>query len=502
MKFPLFINNLTLQECRVKKIDKMKVKVVLPLLLLTMNVALGQNTTVKNLELLDSSLKKDSLIAEFSELYNLTNTIHPGQFMFCSKKEFDTTYSSLKNSIKTDLSLVEYYKLTAALMAKIKDGHTTVDRGRIIGLLNDRLVFPFSIYKIKDHYYLDKSTQENKEYAGLRILKINGKEINVLVNEIQQYIHFEGRNETGLNTRLSNFPFYYFIYNQTENFEIEYTDRNNKKLKGIFKGMPFKTYTNAVSVKTEPLTTEFRTNDLAVLKFRSFENGYNESDRKTAEKQLDRFFTQLDRLKTKNLIIDLRDNSGGSADIANYLFSYLSSTPYYYFDYMGAKYKSVKDWKHYAQYPDNILEINLNETEFKDGLNCYTETGSTDWWFKLQQNKSNFYKGKVSVLMNGGCFSTTGHLLALMREYKIGKFYGEYSQGSNYSNAGGQAFVLPYSKTLVWIPIFQYRMRTPNFKNDPKGIKPDVEIDIQPNDLKTKFDRPMDFVIKRIGKNI
>ncbi|WP_185286545.1 S41 family peptidase [Chryseobacterium indologenes] len=476
----------------------MNFKIVLPFLFLTINLALGQSIALKKPGLLDKSLKKDSVIAEFSELYHLTNTIHPGQFMFCSKKEFDQTYLSLKNSIKTDLSLVEYYQLTATLMAKIKDGHTAVDRGRIIGLLNDRLVFPFSIYKIKDHYYLDQSSQENKEYAGLRILKINGKDINAVVNDIKQYIHLEGRNETGLNVRFSNFPFYYFIYNQTDKFEIEYVDRNNHKQKSEFKGMPFKTYTSNISKKTEPLTTEFRTNNLAILKFRSFENGYNESDRKIAEKQLDRFFTQLDSLKTENLIIDLRDNSGGSADIANYLFSYLSSTPYYYFDYVGAKYKSVKDWKHYAQYPDNIEEINLSETKFKDGLNCYTETdGTDDWWLELQQNKPNFYKGKISILINGGCFSTTGHLLALMREYKIGKFYGEYSQGSNYSNAGGQAFVLPYSKTLVWIPTFQYRMRTPHFINDPKGIKPDVEIQTEPDDLRTGFDRRMDFVMNQ-----
>lgn len=152
-----------------------------------------------------------------------------------------------------------------------------------------------------------------------------------------------------------------------------------------------------------------------------------------------------------------------------------------------------------CQYPNNIEEIVITETKRKNGLHCYTETNAEDyWWFEMQQNKSNYYKGNIKVLMNGGCFSTTGHLLALMREYKIGKFYGEYSQGSNYSNAGGQAFVLPYSKTLVWIPTSQYKMRTPNFQYDSKGIKPDIEVQIEPNDLKTGFDRQMDFVIKQI----
>ena len=121
--------------------------------------------------LLDKTLKKDSIKAEFAEFYNLTNTIHPGQFMFCSKANFDKTYIDLKNSIKTDLSIVDYYILTATLMAKIKDGHTTVDRTQISNLLKDRTVFPFSIYKIKNQYYLDKLTLENKDYEGLRIFK-------------------------------------------------------------------------------------------------------------------------------------------------------------------------------------------------------------------------------------------------------------------------------------------------------------------------------------------
>ena len=140
-----------------------------------------------------------------------------------------------------------------------------------------------------------------------------------------------------------------------------------------------------------------------------------------------------------NLVLDLRDNGGGAPEIANYLFSYLTNKPYYYFDYVGAKFNSVKKWKHFAQYPENIEEINLAETTFKNGLNCYTATDSTDyWWFEKQENKPNYYKGKISVLIDGGCFSTTGHLLALLRDHKIGTFYGEYSQGNNYSNSGGQ----------------------------------------------------------------
>lgn len=195
----------------------MNLKLLLPLLFFIINSVFAQNTKTENL-LFDKTLKKDSILVEFSELYNLTNTIHPGQFMFCTKNEFNKTYLSLKKSIKTDLSIIEYYKLTATLMAKIKDGHTAVDRAQIISLLKERLVFPFSIYKINDNYYLGKTTDTNKDFIGLQVLKINGKEIKSVVKEIEKFIHLEGRNETGLNTRFKNFPFYYFVLNQTNQF--------------------------------------------------------------------------------------------------------------------------------------------------------------------------------------------------------------------------------------------------------------------------------------------
>lgn len=129
--------------------------------------------------------------------------------------------------------------------------------------------------------------------------------------------------------------------------------------------MSYDTYTKAIKESIEPLTTEFKTDNLAILKFHSFENGYNEADRKIAEKKLDVFFNRLDSLKTENLIIDLRDNGGGSAEIANYLFSYLTNKSYYYFDYVGVKYNTTKKWKHYAQYPNNIEEIVITETKRK-----------------------------------------------------------------------------------------------------------------------------------------
>ena len=91
-------------------------------------------------------------------------------------------------------------------------------------------------------------------------------------------------------------------------------------------------------------------------------------------------------------------------------FSYLTNKPYYYFDYVGAKYNTTKQWKHYAQYPNNIEEIIMSmKPNVKMDWNCYAETEAerTIGGLKCRKNKPNYYKGKIKVLINGGCFSTT-----------------------------------------------------------------------------------------------
>jgi C-terminal processing protease CtpA/Prc len=465
------------------------------------SLACAQKPIVKD-TLSDKTLLKDSAIADFKILYELSNTIHPGQFMFCNKPDFDKCYDSLQKSIQSDLSIIDFYKKTALLLAKIKDGHTAADRGNVTSLMKNRLVIPFSIYKISQNYYISKvGNKAYEKYLGRKIVKINNVSIETIVANIIPYLHLEGRNETGINIRLINFPVYYFLNDQSKDFKIEWIDKTGKTNTAKMNGVAYSDFTKNVSTNIAPLSDSLIGNKVAVLKVHSFENGYNEKDRLEAEKMLDAFFSKIQKSKIPHLILDLRDNGGGAPEIANYLFSYLIDKPYYYFDYVGAKFSSTKDWKQLALYPENIQDIDTLETKFKNGLYRYAATDSADyWWFEQQQNKANYFKGKLSVMIDGGCFSTTGHLLALLREYKLGTFYGEYSQGSNYSNSGGQAFVLPYSKALMWIPTFQYKMHTPNFKYDSKGIAPDIELLKTQQDFESKTDRQLDALMETILK--
>ena len=80
-----------------------------------------------------------------------------------------------------------------------------------------------------------------------------------------------------------------------------------------------------------PVSFKFlESNSTAVLKVESFRNDLMEKENIVFKDYVDSCFTQLKQSKTKNLVIDLRDNGGGYSEYGAILYSYLSDTAFEY----------------------------------------------------------------------------------------------------------------------------------------------------------------------------
>jgi C-terminal processing protease CtpA/Prc len=465
---------------------KQFMKKIFPLLLLT-NFLFGQNEI----------LRKDSVIKDLNILYYLLNEIHPGQFMHCSKAIFDYSFDSLKKSTTSDLTLTEYYCKTQFLVAKIKDGHTWVDPSTVKSSIQNRQLFPFAIYNTGDKYVISKSG--NPEYdslVGSTITKINGKNINDIIGKAVSFMSIEGKNTSAINISLQHFPFYYFLIDTTSSFRILLTDRNNLLKEINLSGVVYKSFVIRTRKIVEAIQQEFLSSNIAVLTVNTFNIGDFEYKKIDYKKYIDNFFKQVHRDNITNLIIDVRNNNGGSAEISNYLFSYLYNKQYYYFEYIGRKCKSTDKLRQYCTTPNYFANVDTTKTVFQENLYC-DEKGH--WWLDKQKAKKNSFSGKLIVLTNGACFSTTGHFLTLLKDNNVGQLIGECSQGSFYSNDAGLMFKLPYSGLLVRIPTGQFKMKTSHFTYDPNGICPDIEITRQKEDFISGYDRQLAEAIKLLN---
>jgi hypothetical protein len=131
--------------------------------------------------------------------------------------------------------------------------------------------------------------------------------------------------------------------------------------------------------------------------------------------ELDRIFSDLKTNNIQNLIIDLRDNSGGHPIFAAQLLSYLTDREFIYFK----RNEAVK--------------------EFEPLYNT------------MQPNKLNFV-GNVYVFINGGSLSTTGHLISLLKYYTNAIFFGEEPGSTFRCNDFSVQVTLPKSGIVVNVP--------------------------------------------------
>jgi hypothetical protein len=445
-------------------------------------------------------LPKDSLIGDFVVLNQLITELHPGAYLHCSSDKFEHFYDSLLVTINKDLTIVEFYSMVALLTAKVKDGHTWVDNWPIKNAFDQKTIFPFNLYSIKDSVYVNQvGAKELNEWKGTRIISINYRSIKDIIGQITPTLNIEGNNTSSINYALRDFPFYYYLIDSSGIFNIQYLDKENQVKNAIINGINYKNFRKEVRRIVAPITKEFIDDKVGILTVNTFNIGDFEYMEIEYKKYLDDFFSELSKRNINELVIDLRGNGGGSAEISNYLFAYLTSQPYYYFDYVGWKLSNLSKFKSICTTPEYLNDIDTNRLGRKNGLYIETETPKKDnWWFEKQQGKKKCFTGHVTTIIDGGCFSTTGHFIALLRNNRIGRIVGECSHGSYYSNDGGLMFRLPHSKLEVRIPFAQFRMRMPLFEYNTQGICPDIEILKAPEELRTGDDGILNLIIKDI----
>ena len=163
----------------------------------------------------------------------------------------------------------------------------------------------------------------------------------------------------------------------------------------------------------------------------------------------------------KTLIVDLRGNSGGDPYCANYLLSYLAKKPFKYFD------------KKYEGY--GIL--NQPTTISK-----------------------NHFSGKLYTLIDGGGFSTTGHLGALLKYHKIGTLVGVETGASYECHDNTKIVKLENTGLQLYIPTQTYTVAVKGMSMG-KAIIPDIPVKIKVSDLLKKEDSIKKLLFDLIKKN-
>ena len=486
--------------------------------------------------------KPAELIKDVNFAYTLLTKGHPGVYWYISKEQLDLKFDSLKQTLTTPLTTKEFYKKVAPTIAEIKCGHTRLvlvtkklskkEKDSLAKLNKPINQLGYKI--INDKLYVNSfNNNKNQAKNGDEILSIAGISSAEINNNLAKNYASDGYNQTFksavLNRAFSGW--YSIIYENTDTLDFKIKNRDsifNLKLitikreekkdaldgkkqivklnkdsllakKAIAKEKLKVRYKGSDELKKPILNFKFLSKDssIAYLKVKSFSFPYANFDRFFKES-----FIAIKKGKTKGLIIDLRDNGGGSLDACRNLFSYLVDEKFVYL----SESQINKRFNPYWQGKGVVNALKGLSFELTSSKVLEEEYGYYKLKFKgtksLQPNKNN-YNGKVYVLINGYSFSASALLSANLKQIKRATFVGQETGGAYNGCVAGNipTLNLPNSKLMLRMGLYPV---LPNAHTEiiGRGVFPDKEITTTIEDIVAGKDKELEWAMNDIKNKI
>ena len=370
-----------------------------------------------------------------------------GIYFYNTKEQFQSSLDSLEKSLSYPQSEIDIYKIYSKCVAKIHCGHTIIIiKDMYDKFLKSRSTLPFEVHYINNKLFIknDFIGSFTQLLNHTEITSINGESIPELTTYFSQYISSDGNNTTHINERLEfKFMFYYyFLKNQQTQFTIEYISERKDTIKTTLAAIfPKKESTIKESDYFNSIERHIDTlNNRAKL---ILPNPLPRNN--TYKLQLDTFFVYLDQYSIKNLIIDLRGNTGGLSQ--QYLTGFFCDSNYTY------EYRTLKEMRkpnHYYQKPFDAQRLSIFCTRIA------TRNGRTTTTKESEPNYPQF-KGNIYILTDGWTFSAASNLTSILKQHSGAITVGEETGGSYLQCSSGNLILkLPKSKMQIKLNPMKY----------------------------------------------
>lgn len=474
-------------------------------------------------------LSPKQMKADLALIKTTWETIHPGLYRYNTKAEIESYFKELDVRTNLPLEQREFFKMISQLNIKLRCGHSFVSYYNNKRLLKNNLysnvTLPVLFTIIDRKFIITHNMSEFKDIKlGDEITEINGFSSKSIIDSLLTVSKADGKN--GLNKQLNNisfdpreiyldryalfdifFPLFFKKDLNEQNFSLKI-----KNIKGIEKqvnvsGLSKETRLaefikrygdlpqNENSWYLKPIdnkTIVFRVGDFMTYKWKFDFNKY-----------LDSVFVMMNARGYKNLIVDIRKNEGGADEARNAVLSYLTPKD------LGCAMPYRRLYR-YNQIPDSLNKyLSTWDDDFRkpkpDSLFLKTPEG---FYESRKPNKcveiysnANHFKGNIYLITDVTNSSATFTLADVFKQNKLGTIVGETTGGTQQGINGGEIFFfyLPNSQIEMDLPlIFQAAKTT----RPDEGIKPDYEVKTTPKDLAIMRDVQLEFILKKLSKNL
>ncbi|WP_447950891.1 S41 family peptidase [Chryseobacterium koreense] len=489
----------------------------------------------KHNERRETPIAPEKLRSDVDFIYHKLKQLHPKLNWYISQDSLDYQFDSLKSSIKTPLKPNDFFQKLAPVIAKVKEGHLRLypmekrlTKQEIKFLKNQKGLLSRFNFVVDDYriFVSDNAEKIANMEVGTEILKIKDIPAKELLEKYKPFVNSDGFNKTfqkysmarrwpafftaeygildsvKLETKLNNqIKTFYLNREKMTKQEKKKEEQENKKLTKSETG---KTKDYNILTKSYNRDLQFPTKDstVAYMKIKTFSGTYSRRFYKQS-------FAKIRKSPAKYLVLDIRDNLGGSLYEINNLYSYLVSEKFkfiedievtsrssmFHADYFSefstiTKPLAVLGYPLYAM--GTALSVKKRDDQF------YLKNNGI---FAIKNPKKNHFNGKIFVLINGSSFSASSLISSKLKGDQRAFLVGEETGGANDGTVAGRYSTQKLKNSRLTLPIGLMLIQ-PNieFTNTKKGVIPDKEIIPTLAEILQKKDAQLDWVMQKIKK--
>jgi len=414
----------------------------------------------KTLTLKEAAQDTEELFASFER-------VHPDVSANIGKAEYEklkawTAQEVAKKAAGGKISVRDFAYILYYSAAALGDGHTRIywqyrpDRENV-----EKLFPPFIVDCRGGKFFIDSI---NHGLAGYELTAINGMGFRVFIKPILDRIPAETAAYKGRGfTRMQHF-WWDFTRLLAGAGELKLTLRGSdgkiteKTLAPItlneFTSLGRMTPSGAGGLNSD--LRLFEKEKVAWLEYHNFINSKEE------EAALDKIFREIKAAGFKDLVIDIRRNGGGSTNIGDFIFSYLTDKEFQQVSRLVLKVSP------------EALRMNSYYEKYRDKLGQNVELPRHPR--KAEKKPEAFFDGKVRLLIGNDTFSSATDFAVTFRDYKLGEILGNETGGVPICFGEALPMKLRNSDIRYSISDKQFFSPKPRPGDDRRGVLPDVEL--------------------------
>jgi hypothetical protein len=434
-------------------------------------------------------ISPDKLEEDLDFLFKTIEEVHPNMHAYTPEEEFKSLREQLYKDINHSMTVLEFYKLAAPVVAALKNSHTCVQPPYLHEFKSyyegGGQVFPLEVSCEGSKVILSNNYSSTPLPLDAPVLTINGQSASEMFMRFSRLWASEGRSTNPWFAKNLHLVRCLLLleFGPVESWDLKIRSNNGEvnsyTIKSVaateLEGQEAKT----LASNSYQYLPEYNT---SLLKIKSFGG-----DLEKFREFLNERFQQIRKQKVASLIIDVRENAGGGDHLIHPLMEYLTAKPYRLYEKTEIKIS--------AQSHD-IIEHIRRQVPDKFADKKEGDIVTIELPFRTPSANPLRFTGRIFVLISSQTFSASTVFASTVKCFHAGTLVGEETPDP--PTLYGSCIFSKLSNSGLQVAVASKHLVAACGKPDGRGVLPHYEVKQKLEDTAKGIDTALKFTLNLI----